>query len=338
MLKENNIKIEYRETNLIKSFVKLILGKKCVNCSIKSIIQNIVFFLKVPFIKNETIIYGTGPYDFRFLWYSLLKNKNNFIYHTSHHKWGEDRSSVFLYSFLTPILKTFWMKILKDKNLKIVAVTKESENTLKNNFELSRKVHQIYHSIDIEKFKIETKEYNKRLKILFVGRIVYEKGLDVLVEVINTLENDKFDFTIVGDGNYKDKISSIFKKENVEYLGWINDKEKIASIFKSHDILLNPSIRYKDWEELFGIVNIEAMASGVVVIASDHIGPKEIIENEKNGILVQEKKSELIIQKLNKLYNNREYLKQISNEAIKRADSFRIENIANQWKEVINEK
>jgi glycosyltransferase involved in cell wall biosynthesis len=120
-------------------------------------------------------------------------------------------------------------------------------------------------------------------------------------------------------------------------LGWINDKDEMASIFKEHDILLNPSIRYKDWEELFGIVNIEAMASCLAVIASSHIGPKEIITNKVNGFLVNEKIPKDIIDILNQLYKDRKYLKQISQNAIKRANDFSIKNIANQWGKVINE-
>ena len=335
--KENNIKIEYRETNWIKSIIKLMIGRKCVNCDIKSILQNMLFFLKVPFTKNETIIYGTAPYDFKFLWYSLLKNKNNLIYHTSHHKWGDDSSSVFLYGVLTPIFKKYWQKILKSKNVKIVSVTKESKNTLKNNFALLATIHQIYHSIDLDKFIIKSKRYDDKLKVLFVGRLVYEKGLDILVDVIEKVDSDKFDFTIVGDGNYKDKISSIFEKENVNYLGWVSNKEKIASIFKEHNILLNPSIKHKDWEELFGIVNIEAMSSGLVVIASNHIGPKEIIEDDVNGILVEENNSEVIINRLNKLYEDKDYMNRLSTSAQKRANDFSIQNISNQWGKVINE-
>ena len=336
--KKNNIKVEYRETNWFKSIVKLLLGKKCINCNLKSILRNLVFCLQVPFMKNETIIYGTAPYDFRFLWYSILKNRNNFVYHTSHHKWGEDDKSVFLYGIFTPVVKFFWQKILKSQNIKVVSVTKESKMTLENNFELSVKVHQIYHSINLERFHTENKKKSDKLKILFVGRLVYEKGLDILVQVIQNLDKEKFEFTIVGDGNYKEKISYIFKNENVHYMGWISDKDKIASIFKEHDILLNPSIKHKDWEELFGIVNIEAMACGVIVIASNHIGPKEIIDDGVNGFLVPENNAQLIINKLNLLYKNREMITQISNKAIKRANDFSVKNIANQWREIINEK
>ena len=335
--KKNNIRIEYRETNWIKSIVKLMIGRKCVNCDIKLILQNFLFFLKVPFIKNETIIYGTAPYDFRFIWYSFLKNKNNLIYHTSHHKWGNDGSSVFLYGISTPIFKKYWQMTLKSKNIKIVAVTKESENTLRNNFELSCSVYQIYHSINLDKFKIEDKIYHDKLKVLFVGRLVYEKGLDILAEVIQRADSNKFDFTIVGDGNYKEKIKYIFENKNVNYLGWISNKEQIASIFKEHDIFLNPSIRYKDWEELFGIVNIEAMASGLVVVASNHIGPKEIIEDNLNSFLVEENNAEVIINRLNKLYEDKNYMNQLSKSAQIRANDFSIDNISKQWEKVINE-
>lgn len=334
--KSNNYNIIYRETNFLKSFIKMLIGRKCVTCNPKTIILNFYFMLSVLFIKNKTIIYGTAPYDFRFLYYSMLKNKNNFIYHTSHHKWGEDKSSVFLYAFLTPLFKYFWKLVLNSKNIKIVAVTKESKKTLKKNFQLYSKVYQIYHSIDLEKFKIKSKKINQKLKVLFVGRLVYEKGLDILAEVIKST-NNKFDFTIVGDGNYKDKISYIFKEKNVNYLGWINNKDELAAIFKEHDILLNPSIRYKDWEELFGIVNIEAMASGLIVIASDHIGPKEIIQNNQNGFLVEEKKPELIIDLLEQIFNKCNEKELISHQAYQNAIKYDIINISKQWKNIINE-
>jgi glycosyltransferase involved in cell wall biosynthesis len=87
---------------------------------------------------------------------------------------------------------------------------------------------------------------------------------------------------------------------------------------------------------LFGIVNIEAMASGMIVIASNHVGPKEIIENGKNGFLVEEKDVEQFKNILNQLYNNPNIMNKISKNAVEYAKNFDIKNISQKWKEAIN--
>lgn len=332
--KTTNKEIIYRETNAVKSFIKMILGYKCTPCSFKNILFNIGFFFKVPFIKNKTIIYGTAPYDFRFLWYSMLSKKNNFIYHTSHSKWEDDEEAIFNYKIFNKFLKFFWLHKLN--KVKIVCVTKAVENSIKNVVN-NDKIFQIYHSINFNRFYQE-RDFKKisKFKILFVGRMVYEKGLDTIVELIKILDKEKFEFTFVGDGKYRKNIEFIFNEKNVNYLGWISNKNELAKIFKDHHILLNPSIKIKKWEELFGIVNIEAMASGMIVIASKHIGPREIIENGKNGFLVDEKDIHQIRNILEKLLENKELISKISKNAIEYAKTFDISNIAKKWEKVIN--
>ncbi len=165
---------------------------------------------------------------------------------------------------------------------------------------------------------------------------MYEKGLDTIAELIKVLDKEKFEFTFVGDGKYRKNIEYVFNEENVNYLGWISDKNKLAKIFKEHHILLNPSIKVKGWEELFGIVNIEAMAAGMIVIASNHIGPREIIKNGKNGFLVEEKNIKQIKNIICDLFENKKKMNLISQEAINFAKNFDINNIYKKWKEAIN--
>ena len=332
--KENDKKLIYIDVNFIKNFIKFILKYKCEPCNIKNIINSLLFFFKVPLIKNQIIIYGTAPYDFRFLWYSLLSKRNNFIYHTSYYKWENDKEAVFYYKGINNILKKIWInKLMK---VKIVCVTKAVENSIKRIIK-NNKIFQIYHSINFNKFhKKRNFENESKLKILFVGRMVYEKGLDTIAELIKVLDKEKFEFTFVGDGKYRKNIEYIFNEENVNYLGWISDKNKLAKIFKEHHILLNPSIKIKGWEELFGIVNIEAMAAGMIVIASNHIGPREIIKNGKNGFLVEEKNIKQIKNIICNLFENKKKMNLISQEAIDFAKKFDINNISKKWKEAIN--
>jgi len=334
LCKENGIKYQHIQTTWFKNFIKLILKKQCSNCSFKNSLKSFLFFLSVPFIKNKTVIYGTAPYDIRFLWYSLLSKKNNFIYHTSHYKWENDSESVFNYCCILPVLKNFWKRKLE--KIKIVGVTKAVEKSLKNILQ-NKNIYQIYHSINFKIF-YNPRDFKKekKIKILFVGRMVYEKGLDTVVDLINRSDPQKYEFTFVGDGKYRKKIEYIFERENVKYLGWITDKNKMSQIYKEHHILLNPSIKIRGWEELFGIVNIEAMAAGMIVIASEHIGPKEIIENNKNGFLIKEKDVDKIIEIINHLYENRDKMNHISENASEFAKRFDIKEISEQWKKVIN--
>jgi len=333
LAKKKEWNVKYYESSIIKLFIRDILKKQFSKNTIKRSLKNLIFRIQVPFIKNKTIIYCTAPFDFRMLWYSLLMKKNNFIYHTSHPYWNDDKKAVFKYYFLKP----FWKNFLK-KCPKIVAVTQQSTNTLRNNYDVNQ-IYQIYHTVDVKKFFSKNKDFNFNvIKILFVGKIIKEKGIDTLIDLINKLPEDKFSFGIVGDGSYRYKIEPYLQKKNVKFYGWISDKTKLAEIYKNYHIFLNPSIRNSKWEELFGIVNIEAMASGLVVIASNHIGPSEIIENGVNGFLVEEKKVDEIIDIINNLYVNRNLLKQMSQNAILYSKKFDISQIAKQWEIVLNEK
>jgi glycosyltransferase involved in cell wall biosynthesis len=169
-----------------------------------------------------------------------------------------------------------------------------------------------------------------------VGKFLYSKGLDTIVELIEKMDPDKFFFTLVGDGEYKKNIEYVFSKKNVVYLGFISDKTKLSKIYNDHHFFLNLSIKSNKWEELFGIVNIEAMAAGLVVIASNHIGPAEIIQNGTNGFLVKEKDSDAVKDIITDLTNNWDKYMQISDNATKYVQKFNRVSIAQQWSDIIN--
>ena len=335
--RKNGSKVKYYETSIVKLFIRDIIKKQFSKNTIDRSFQNLLFRLKVPFIKDSTIIMGMAPFCFRLLWYHRLLKNNNFIYHTSHPDWGNINSMPRRYWIFTEILHKVWSKFLKQKKLKIISVTKFSETTLKNNFIINGNLQQIYHSVNTNLFTHYNNSQDNIFHIVFVGKFLYEKGLDTIVELHSHLDQNRFHFHIVGDGEYKQKIKNIFSEKNVTYYGWIKDKEEIAKIYSKGTIFLNPSIKINGWEELFGLVNIEAMASGLVVIASDHIGPSEIIENGKTGFLVSEKNVNEIKDILNKLYEDDTLLKKIQQNSINRALQFSLESISKQWEQIINE-
>ena len=78
-----------------------------------------------------------------------------------------------------------------------------------------------------------------------MGKFLQSKGLDTIVELIEKMDPNKFFFTLVGDGEYKENIETcLFRKNNVNCPGFIGDKITLSKIYNDHHFFLNLSIKY----------------------------------------------------------------------------------------------
>jgi glycosyltransferase involved in cell wall biosynthesis len=123
--------------------------------------------------------------------------------------------------------------------------------------------------------------------ILFVGRLIPEKGLEIFLESLSLLNHD-FRFLIAGEG--EPRYISILRKsirekrleDKVEFTGWVDNRE-IGSYLEKSAFLVVPSI----WPEPFGIVGIESMAHGRPAVAFDVGGISGWLEDGKTGFLIK---------------------------------------------------
>jgi glycosyltransferase involved in cell wall biosynthesis len=121
--------------------------------------------------------------------------------------------------------------------------------------------------------------------VLFVGRLVYEKGVHVLVNAIpKVLDRINAKTVIVGNGYMKEQISGIVKglgiDQKVMFTGFVDD-ETLRRLQTCADVSVVPSLF-----EPFGIVALEAMAAKSPVVVSDTGGLAEIVEHDVDGIKV----------------------------------------------------
>jgi glycosyltransferase involved in cell wall biosynthesis len=143
-------------------------------------------------------------------------------------------------------------------------------------------------------------------KLLYVGRVVPEKGVHTAIEAVRTLIRNKalaqVTLTIAGDGDsaYINHLKNYINENNlasrVRLKGGIQ-RASIREEYLSHDILLFPSL----WEEPFGLVILEAMACGVAVVATGTGGSSEILQNEYNCLLFSPGSSEECSRQVEKL-------------------------------------
>ena len=119
---------------------------------------------------------------------------------------------------------------------------------------------------------------NRTTDLIYVGRLVSDKGVDLLIDALSILQESgtKTRLTIVGEGPDRAKlekqISDLGLQSSVEFVGSRSGPE-LAEILNRHRILVVPS----RWPEPFGIVALEAIACGCVVVGSDQGGLPEAI-------------------------------------------------------------
>lgn len=142
--------------------------------------------------------------------------------------------------------------------------------------------------------------------VLFVGRLVEIKGVKYLIEAMKDIDAI---LVIVGDGPLKKELEQMAEKINqqecfdkIKFIG-TKTHDELRTIYASADVFALPSVTDKaGGQEGLGLVMLEAMASGLPVVASDSGGIPQVIQDEVNGLLCKEKDSQALSQKLLRIF------------------------------------
>ena len=114
-----------------------------------------------------------------------------------------------------------------------------------------------------------------KLRCLFVGQVCHRKGVRFLLEAARRLAGLPVTFTLVGPLRSPELMSHL--PANVRWKG-SQGHQQIADEMRGADVLLLPSL-----EDAFGLVTMEAMASGLPVVVSDHCGSSELVADGAAG-------------------------------------------------------
>ncbi len=170
--------------------------------------------------------------------------------------------------------------------------------------------------------------------LLFVSRLVWEKDLRVLADAYNYLRKKRNDFemVIVGDGHARAEFESMMP--GAHFLGY-QFGEALAQSFASSDIFVFPSTT-----ETFGLVTLEAMASGLAPVAAKAGGAVELIEENYCGLFAKPFDGTDLANKIELLLDHPVILEAFRHNAYVRAQSYSWTNILNRlftiYKEVID--
>jgi glycosyltransferase involved in cell wall biosynthesis len=202
----------------------------------------------------------------------------------------------------------------------------------KYGIELS-KVRVIPNGVEEKFYYVKSRILHKIPRLLFVGRLSYQKNLPQLLRALEGV-SDEFTTTLVGDGELElelRKLAKNLKLLNVNFVGRADGK-KLINYYKNADIFVLPSER-----EGMPLVLLEAMAMGLPIVATNVTGNRDVVGNDKNGLLIPYNDTGALRQALLRIKSSKKMYEKMSKASRQMADKYSWDKISGAFLEVYKE-
>ncbi|MBB3185984.1 glycosyltransferase [Microbacter margulisiae] len=218
-------------------------------------------------------------------------------------------------------------KIFYPKAKGIIAQTTYAKKFIEK--EIGHKnIRVIPNPIDLSKFNSEGKITERKNIVITVGRLIHSKRIDILIDAFSKTNNHQWKLCIVGDG----PVRKLLEKQAFA-LGMIDDVVFLGNKSEIHEMYAQAKIfAFTSYSEGFPNAILEAMASGLPAIAFNCIaGPADLIDNGKNGFLVDLGDTNTFCEKLIELMNNETMIEQFSGIAKNKAFNYEMNKIGDEY-------
>ncbi len=236
---------------------------------------------------------------------------------------------LYLYHFLTkPIIRLVW------NNAGQIVTNSIRLSKLAERFSPKIDINIFPNGVNTEQYKPEISEKAKdEVKILTVGRLSEQKGIEYLLGAMSTLKKNRYSgdctLEIVGDGYLRKSMEKMVKdlsiENNVLFSGWVS-KEEMPAKYQSADLFVLPSL-----DEGMPNAILEAMASKLPIVTTSILKDENLIEDGYNGFLVPPKSISLLFEKINLLLQDRELREEMGER------NFQLVKSKYLWKDIASE-
>ena len=188
------------------------------------------------------------------------------------------------------------------------------------------KIRVLRMGVDVDDFQAspQDKDIERPLRVLSVARLTEKKGISYALEGVRNAHAE-IEYRIIGAGPLKEALESMSldlpQGKEIRFLGKKSQKEVFDEL-ENTDVFLLPSVTASDGDmEGIPVSIMEAMAKGVVVLATRHSGIPELVEDGKTGFLVAERCADEISEKLDMVACGGTQLAEIRKAATERVES-----------------
>ncbi|MFZ5912451.1 MAG: glycosyltransferase family 4 protein [Chloroflexota bacterium] len=193
----------------------------------------------------------------------------------------------------------------------------------------------IYNGVDVQDIEPAAREPDGQPRIVFAGRFVGQKDPQQIVRALAGLRDLDWQCVLLGDGELFETVKQSIHAEGLDgrftLTGWVTP-EKVLEQFSQGNILFMPSL-----SEGLPVVGVQALASGLAVVASHIGGFLDIVDEGQNGFLVRPGDQAGFAEALRKLLTDASLLRQFQRASLEKAAQFDITRIAAQYETLFKE-
>lgn len=229
----------------------------------------------------------------------------------------------------------FWSKILYKNVQALICVSKAIEEKVNKLYELKNTI-TIYNPFSIAEEELKKEVLENKNVILYFGRFEEKvKNFTLMLEAFSQskIYEKGYQLHLMGTGDDLDFIQKKIKTLN------LNDYVKILA-FKENPFEEVREAKFTiltSYYEGFPLSIIESLALGTPVVAVDcNSGPREIIQNEFNGLLVENHKPKALAEAMNRFADDSELYNFCKKNAVESVKHLSLKHVSNQWKNLLN--
>ena len=228
------------------------------------------------------------------------------------------------HKLIAPLLRVIW------KNAFTIIANSNGLRDLALAFDPRFEIPIIPNGVDLEKYSVPERDWSSP-RLLSVGRIVHQKGLDLGLQTLSQLKDLAWTWSIVGDGpqleNLKSLAAELGMADRINFLGW-QSRDELTKQYQQANIFLFPS-RHEGMPNAM----LEAMSTGLPVVATRIAGSEELVIEGETGFLAQTENVDELRESLRRILIDPSQRKKMGIASRQRVEkNYSWKNVAQQYK------
>jgi glycosyltransferase involved in cell wall biosynthesis len=232
------------------------------------------------------------------------------------------------FRWLEPFTRPIWKRAKK-----VIAVSDFTRQLAIQHYAVNVEV--IPNGVDVERLVPSEIKLNTPVQLVFAGRFVYQKNPVSIVNALSKLKDLNWSCSMLGDGPMLDEVKRAIETNDMndrfDLPGWVTPEDVLEHFSKS-DILFMPS-----FSEGLPVVGVQALAKGLAIVASRIGGFLDLVDENKNGYLIDVHDKPAFSQTLRAMISDPQLLLKLRKASLEKSRDFDIQKVADRYQAIMQE-